>query len=141
MRLLPKKGLVANNKSTGQLKAPRSGKSRLKPERLEAEFANVASDVRCADAEAQSLKEKLAVKITELIDKKSWTQTEAWRRIGIDQPKLSLLSGGRLAGLSAGRLFAILNRLGHRVEVRISRLETAPGKSSHSRENRLVDQV
>lgn len=50
-------------------------------------------------------------------------------RTGLDQPKVSHLLRGRLSGFSADRLFAILIRLGHSVEVRNSAKERAPEKT------------
>jgi len=64
--------------------------------------------------------------------KKGLTQAQAAERIALDQPKVSQLLRGQLSGFSADRLFAILNRLGHSVEVRISSKERAPEKS-HTR--------
>lgn len=53
-------------------------------------------------------------------------------RTALDQPKVSRLLRGQLSGFSADRLFTVLNRLGHSVEVRISPRERAPEKS-HTR--------
>jgi predicted XRE-type DNA-binding protein len=75
------------------------------------------------------LKAQLAIKIADLIARKGWTQARAAEVIGLDQPKVSHLLRGRLSGFSAERLFAVLNRLGHSVEVRISVEESAPGKT------------
>jgi predicted XRE-type DNA-binding protein len=49
--------------------------------------------------------------------------------IGLDQPKVSNLLRGRLAGFSVDRLLGILNRLGHNVEVRISAQEHDPDQA------------
>ena len=54
------------------------------------------------------------------------TQTEVTPLLGLDQPKVSNLMRGRLAGFSVERLFGILNKLGHNVEVRISEEEYEP---------------
>lgn len=48
------------------------------------------------------------------------TQAEIAPLLGLDQPKVSNLMRGQLAGFSVERLFGILNRLGHNVEVHIS---------------------
>ncbi|MGH9970415.1 MAG: XRE family transcriptional regulator [Pyrinomonadaceae bacterium] len=50
----------------------------------------------------------------------------------MDQPKVSRLLRVQLSGFSADRLFAVLNRLAHNVEVRISAKERAAEKS-HTR--------
>lgn len=101
-------------------------------DKLEASSGNVFADLGFQDAEERLLKAKLATKIAQLIEEKGWTQSQTANRIALDQPKVSRLLRGQLSGFSADRLFAILNRLGHSVEVRISAKEQAPEKS-HTR--------
>lgn len=98
-------------------------------ENVEAGSGNVFADLGFQDAEERLLKAKLAAKIAQLIEKKGWTQAQTAQRIALDQPKVSRLMRGQLSGFSADRLFAVLNRLGHSVEVRISAKERAPEKS------------
>ncbi|MDQ3255419.1 MAG: helix-turn-helix domain-containing protein [Acidobacteriota bacterium] len=107
-------------------------RKRIKVEKIEPSSGNVFADLGFADAEERMLKAQLAVKIAELIERKGWTQAHTAEVIGVDQPKVSHLLRGRLSGFSADRLFAILNRLGHSVEVRISAKERAPEKT-HTR--------
>ena len=102
---------------------------RVKGEKVELSGGNVFADLGFADADERMLKAQLAIKIAELIEQKGWTQARTAEAIGLDQPKVSHLLRGRLSGFSADRLFAILNRLGHSVEVRISAKERAPGKT------------
>lgn len=102
---------------------------RVKTVPVEMSSGNVFADLGFADANERMLKAQLAVKIAELIEGKGWTQARAAEVIGIDQPKVSHLLRGRLSGFSADRLFAILNRLDHSVEVRISATEHAPNKT------------
>ena len=104
-------------------------RKRVKVDSVEPGSGNIFADLGFADADERMLKAQLAVKITELIERKGWTQARAAKAIGLDQPKVSHLLRGRLSGFSADRLFAILNRLGHSVEVRISSKERAPNKS------------
>lgn len=101
-----------------QVKAAKARKSRAN--------GYIFADLGFRDAEERLMKAKLATKIAQLIEKKGWTQTQPAERIGLDQPKVSHLPCGRLSSFSADRLFAILNRLGHSVEVRISAKERAP---------------
>jgi predicted XRE-type DNA-binding protein len=115
-----------------QVKTTKPRKSRAKDEKVEPSSGNVFADLGFRDAEERLLKAKLATKIAQLIAEKGWTQTQTAQRIGLDQPKVSNLLRGRLSGFSADRLFAILNRLGHSVEVRISEKERAPEKT-HTR--------
>ena len=101
-------------------------------EEVEVGSGNVFADLGFQDAEEMLLKAKLATRIAELIEKKGLTQAQIAERIALDQPKVSRLLRGQLSGFSADRLFAILNRLGHSVEVRISMKERPPEKS-HTR--------
>lgn len=87
---------------------------------------NVFADIELPDAEDRLLKAQLAIQIRRFIEQKEWTQSEAAEAIGLDQPKVSNLLRGRLAGFSVDRLLIILNRLGHNVEVRISEKEYDP---------------
>jgi predicted XRE-type DNA-binding protein len=104
-------------------------RKRAKVEKLEPSSGNVFADLGLPDAQERMLKAQLAARIAELIERKGWTQARAAEVIGLDQPKVSHLLRGRLSGFSAERLFAVLNRLGHSVEVRISAKERAPGKT------------
>jgi predicted XRE-type DNA-binding protein len=113
-------------------KAKKSGKAKPKREVIEVSSGKIFADLGFQDAEERLLKAKLATKIAQLIEKKGLTQAQTADRIALDQPKVSRLLRGQLSGFSADRLFAILNRLGHSVEVRISAKERAP-EQSHTR--------
>ena len=115
-----------------RVKAAIARKSRANNESVELGSGNVFADLGFQDAEERLLKAKLATKIGQLIEKKGWTQSQTAERTALDQPKVSRLLRGQLSGFSADRLFAILNRLGHSVEVRISAKERTPEKS-HTR--------
>lgn len=107
-------------------------KSRTNSQKVGPSSGNVFADLGFQDAEERLLKAKLATKIAQLIERKGWTQAQTAQRTALDQPKVSRLLRGQLSGFSADRLFAVLNRLGHSVEVRISAKERAPEKS-HTR--------
>ena len=115
-----------------KVKATKARKSRANDEKVETGSGNVFVDLGFRDAEERLLKAELATQIAQLIEKKGWTQAQAAERTALDQPKVSCLLRGQLSGFSADRLFAILNRLGHSIEVRISAKERAPEKS-HTR--------
>jgi predicted XRE-type DNA-binding protein len=87
---------------------------------------NVFADLGLPDADERMLKAQLAVQIRRFIEEKALTQSKAAEAVGLDQPKVSHLLHGRLAGFSVDRLLIILNRLGHSVEVRISAEENDP---------------
>jgi predicted XRE-type DNA-binding protein len=115
-----------------KVKSTKARKPKASSEKVETSSGNVFADLGFQDAEERLLKAKLATKITQLIEKKGWTQAKTAERTSLDQPKVSRLLRGQLSGFSADRLFAVLNRLGHSVEVRISAKERAPEKS-HTR--------
>jgi predicted XRE-type DNA-binding protein len=90
---------------------------------------NVFADLGLLNPEERMLKAELAVQIRRIIEQKGWTQSQAAELIGLDQPKVSRLLRGQLSGFSVDRLFNVLNRLGHNIEVRISAEEHAPGET------------
>ncbi|HEY3579990.1 MAG TPA: helix-turn-helix transcriptional regulator [Pyrinomonadaceae bacterium] len=111
------------------LKPPKTRKAGSHREKVQTSSGNVFTDLGFADSEERLLKAKLASKIAQLIAERRWTQSQTAERIGLDQPKVSRLLRGQLSGFSVDRLFAVLNRLGHSVEVRISAKARAPEKS------------
>ncbi|SRR6266446_9012727 len=114
------------------VKVTKATKSRVNNDWVETSSGNVFADLGFQDAEGRLLKAKLATKIAQLIEKKGWTHAQTAERTALDRPKVSRLLRGQLSGFSADRLFAVLNRLGHSVEVRISARERSPEKS-HTR--------
>lgn len=62
-------------------------------------------------------KAELARKIAALIDERGLTQTSAAELLTIDQPKVSALVRGRLAGFSLDRLVRFLVLLGSDVDI------------------------
>ena len=79
--------------------------------------SNVFADLGLSNPEERLLKAELASKISSLIEQKNLTQIEAAELLGIDQPKVSALTRGRLEGFSAERLLRFLNALGSDVEI------------------------
>src|SRR4051794_40584994 len=80
---------------------------------------NVFADLGRADADEAMAKAKLAYEISSLIESAGLTQAQAAKKLGVDQPKVSALLRGRLAGFSIARLFRFLNDLGQDVEISI----------------------
>ncbi len=64
-------------------------------------------------------KAELARKIAELIAKRRLTQAAAAELLHVDQPKVSALARGRLAGFSLDRLVRFLALLGSDVEIAV----------------------
>jgi predicted XRE-type DNA-binding protein len=81
---------------------------------------NVFADLGLANSDELLIKAELVRQISNLIDSKNLTQTEAAKILGIDQPKVSALLNGKLSGFSTDRLFRFLNALGIDVEIRVT---------------------
>ena len=80
---------------------------------------NVFADLGLPDAEERLAKAELAHQILNTITKRRLTQTQAADLLGIDQPKVSALTRGKLSGFSMERLFHFLNTLGCDVEITV----------------------
>ena len=78
---------------------------------------NVFADLGYADAEEQQTKSKLVSRIAKLIEQQNMTQKEAAEKLGIDQPKISAMLGGRFRGFSVYRLMRFVADLGIEVEI------------------------
>jgi predicted XRE-type DNA-binding protein len=78
---------------------------------------NVFADLGLPGAEERLLKVRLAAEIARTIAAQKLTQTAAANLMGIDQPKVSHLLHGRLAGFSTERLLTWLTALGRDVEI------------------------
>lgn len=82
---------------------------------------NVYKDLGFPDAEELQAKAFLASRIMSIIKKKKWTQKKAAEKLGITQPKISLLSRGRFSGFSIGKLINMLNMLHQDIEIIIKK--------------------
>jgi predicted XRE-type DNA-binding protein len=87
--------------------------------KVQSSSGNVFADLGLANSDELLIKAELVRQISNLIDAKRLTQTEAAKILGIDQPKVSTLLNGKLSGFSTDRLFKFLNALGSDVEIRV----------------------
>ena len=78
---------------------------------------NVFADLNLSNPEERLIKAELTSRISRIIEQKKLTQMEAAELLGIDQPKVSALTRGRLSGFSTTRLLRFLNALGNDVEI------------------------
>ncbi|MBF0588408.1 MAG: XRE family transcriptional regulator [Magnetococcales bacterium] len=92
-------------------------------ERIEAEQSsgNVFEDLGLPDAEELYAKTALAIRISKIIKRRNLKQKEAAAILGIDQPKVSAILGGKLHGFTMERLFKFLNALDRDVEIIIKK--------------------
>jgi predicted XRE-type DNA-binding protein len=81
---------------------------------------NVFADLGLPDAGTRLAKAELSRRITLGIQKRTLTQSEAAVVLGIDQPKVSAITRGRLKDFSLDRLMTLLGRLGMDIEIVVS---------------------
>ena len=81
---------------------------------------NIFADLGIPDAEEELKKAQLAHAIRRIIRVNGWTQEEAARKMGITQPKVSQIVGGKLAGFGSNRLLKYVRDLECDVEIRIA---------------------
>ena len=72
---------------------------------------NIFLDLRLPDAEGALVKADLARAISRIIREHGMTQASAAELMGVDQPKVSAITRGRLGGFSVERLMACLRAL------------------------------
>jgi len=93
---------------------------------------NVFADLGVGEPEEANAKAELALQINQLIENRSFTQIEAAELLGINQPKVSALMRGQLAGFSMERLMRFLAALGRDVQIVVTPAVTTtePGRIS-----------
>jgi len=80
---------------------------------------NVFADLGLPNPEERLAKAELTRQINNLIKQKKLTQVAAAELLDIDQPKISSLSKGKIAGFSLERLFNFLNILGQDITINV----------------------
>jgi len=78
---------------------------------------NVFADLRVPGAREEIVKVELVRAICSLVAGKDLRQVDIAERLGISQPKVSLLLSGRTEGFSTELLIRLLNRLGQRIDI------------------------
>jgi predicted XRE-type DNA-binding protein len=78
---------------------------------------NVFADMGVAEPEEELAKAQLASHIRDTVKRRRLNQIQAAHLMGLDQPKVSALMNGRLAGFSSERLMRFLAALGQDVEI------------------------
>ena len=86
---------------------------------------NVFADLGFKDAGERQAKLRLAYSINQIIERRGWAQTEAARRLGLNQPKISALRNYRLEGFSVERLMRFLTGLDQDVQIVIRQKDRA----------------
>lgn len=93
--------------------------SKLKDNDVTEGSGNVFADLGVAEPEEELARVQLASHIRDAIKRRKLTQTAAAEMVGLDQPKISALINGRLAGFSSDRLLRCLTALGQDVDITV----------------------
>ena len=80
---------------------------------------NPFTDLGMADADTRLAKAKLAQKITAFMRERAFTQEQVAEKLGIDQPRVSMLVRGQLKSFSLEKLMKLVNRLNMDVEITV----------------------
>jgi predicted XRE-type DNA-binding protein len=86
---------------------------------IETGSGNVFADLGLPDADKLKIKSGLTIEITKAIQRLQLTQSDAAKRMGISQPKVSALMKGEFSNLSERKLMDCLNRLGYDIEIKV----------------------
>lgn len=78
---------------------------------------NVYADLGFPDAEEMFIKAQLVSKISQIIEEKGYTQTQAAKILRLTQPKLSKMLRGHFHGFSERKVMDCLTRLGRDVQI------------------------
>jgi predicted XRE-type DNA-binding protein len=89
---------------------------------------NVFEDIGLPDPEERLARADLALRISDAVRARRLTQTAAAKLFGIDQPKVSRLLNGQLAGFSTDRLMHFLTLLGRDIEIVVKPAAQAKGR-------------
>jgi predicted XRE-type DNA-binding protein len=78
---------------------------------------NVFADLGLPDAQELLLKSEIVAELARLLKSKKLSQAKAAALIGVAQPDLSNLLGGKLRGFSVERLLHMIAALGRDIEI------------------------
>ncbi len=93
---------------------------------------NVYRDFGDADADVKQLKAILASAIVKALDKQNLSVRKAHEQTGVSAADFSRIRNADLGRFTVDRLMTIINRLGSRVDVKVS-VRKAPCKSAEAR--------
>ena len=92
--------------------------------------ANVLRDFGRAGADADQMKAVLAAEIIKMLDREELSVRAAHVRTGIAAADFSRIRNAALGRFTVDRLISVINRLGSRVEVKVSVREFRPEEAA-----------
>jgi predicted XRE-type DNA-binding protein len=100
-------------------KATKNASQRLPHPRIKRSAGNVFADLGLRDSQDRLARAALTHAISKLIDDSGLTRSQAANRLGIDQPKVSMLMRGRLKDFSTERLMRFVVLMGRDIVIGI----------------------
>lgn len=97
----------------------------------EVSSGNVLADLGQGQSDELLARAKLLDKVSSLIKNSGLSQQEVANQLGISQPKVSMLVGGRLSAFSTDTLLHYLFILGCEVQIRIKKPRSKTGIFRH----------
>lgn len=88
---------------------------------------NIFEDLGLDQSEELMARAKLLHQVSSLIKNSGFSQKEVAKKLGISQPKVSMLVGGRLSAFSTDSLIHYLSILGCEVEIRVKKPRSKVG--------------
>ena len=88
---------------------------------------NIFEDLGLDQSEELMARAKLLHQVSSLIKNSGLSQKEVAKKLGISQPKVSMLVGGRLSAFSTDSLIHYLSILGCEVEIRVKKPRSKVG--------------
>lgn len=88
---------------------------------------NIFADLELKQSDELMTRAKLLFEVSSLIKTSKLTQIEIAKKLGISQPKVSLLISGRLSAFSTETLMHYLSLLGCSVEIRVRKPRSKAG--------------
>lgn len=105
---------------------------------IETSNGNVYVDLNSDNADEMLIKAQLALTISEILQVRKLTQTQAAEIVGLPQPKLSRLLNGHFRGISEAKMMDCIVRLGRNVRIVI---DAEQAVSAHPGQSGRVDVV
>src|SRR5690348_12027641 len=87
--------------------------------KFEPSSGNVFADLSVPQPDHEIVKAELVMAICSILTGQKVRQVDAAERLGISQPKVSVLMRGRTDGFSTEQLLRFLNRLGQTIDIEV----------------------
>jgi predicted XRE-type DNA-binding protein len=104
-------------------------------------FSNSTTDANYEKALNLKIRSLLMTEIEDLIERNGWTQVEAAKRMGVNQPRISNLTCGKSEKFSIDMLIQMLVRAGQHVEVTVPKQQQQPVQTTQAQTEKVFSGV